>query len=122
MQPSKRLVVTEIQAEIEALARLAGPEPALPQIAVQRLMPVLHEAARVDPWPALLGRTLYERFWVVVNRLIRRVAGLGVEPGVVAQNDFNASVKHALEGLIAGDAALHAEVVRLRAEGKHGHS
>jgi hypothetical protein len=119
MQSSKRLVVAELQAEIEALARLAGPDLALPQLALQRLKPILQESVKVDPRPILLGRTAYERFWVVVNRLVRRVAGLGVEPGVAAQNDFNAGIERALEQMIRVDAALHAEVVHLRAESKH---
>ena len=74
----------------------------------------------VEPNPRLIGRTLYERLWVVINRRIRRVVRHGVEPSVQAQNELNARFNHVLERLIRGDAALHAEIVRLRAEASDG--
>ena len=120
MRPNSRVDVTLIQDEIEQHAREDGREPAFYQLHLRRLMPVLREAVRVDPSPPLVGRTLYERLWVVINSAIRRGARPAIEPAVAAQNAFNAGVQHSLERLIAGDAALHAEVVRLRAEGRHG--
>ncbi len=120
MAQSSPLVVTEIQAEIERRARLAGTEPPFYQLDLRRLVPVLVEAVRVESSPPLLGRNLYERLWVMINRAIRRVTRHGVEPAVAVQNEVNARVKRVLDRLIAGDAALHAEVARLQAEGRHG--
>ena len=119
MHPNSRLDVTLLQTAIEQRAREAGPEPAFYQLHLRQLIPVLREAMRVDPNPLLIGRTLYERLWVVINRAIRRGARHGVEPAVVVQNTFNADVQRSLERLLSGDAALHAEVVRLRAESNH---
>ena len=122
MRPGSHVDVTLLQSEIEQRAQQAGPDPPFYQLHLQRVMPVLAEAVKVDPNPPILGRTLYERIWAVINRGIRRVARYGVEPAVLMQNDANARVQRSLEHLIAGDAALHAEVVRLRAEGKRGQS
>lgn len=120
MPASKQLSVAGIQQALEAWARHAGPEPPFYQPRLGELRPVLDETMRVEPLPLLLGRTHYERMWVVINRAIRAVIRHGVEPAVLAQNDFNSGVGRALDRLIAMDAALHAEVVRLRAEERHG--
>ena len=121
MPPANPIDVAVLQAEIDRLAPEAGPEPPFPQLRLQQLLPVLREAVRVEPNPPLIGRTLYEQIWVVINRVIRRGASPGVEPGVLRQNDVNAGVQRALEGLMRADADLAAEVVRLQADRKrHG--
>ena len=122
MRPSSTVDVVALQAAIAEHARQAGPEPPLYQLHLRRLLPVLQEAVRVEPNPPLIGRTGYERFWVVINRAVRLLVRHGVEPAVLAQNDLNVAVGRALEQLIAGDAALHAELVRLRAEGRRDRS
>lgn len=96
-------------------AAQAGPEPRLPQLEIQRMLPLLHERQRVEPRPPLIGRTRYERLWARINRVVRRVAAHAVEPAVTQQNEFNAATQVALEGLIEADAALRAAVIELRA-------
>ena len=122
MPPVSSFDLLLLKRKFERRAQRAGPDPPFYQLHLQRVMPVLAEAVKVDPNPPILGRTLYERIWAVINRGIRRVVRHGVEPAVLMQNDANARVRRSLERLIAGDAALHAEVVRLRAEGKRGQS
>lgn len=120
MEPNRPLVVTDIQAEIERRAHLAGPEPPFYQLDLRRLIPTLEAAVRVEPSPPLLGRNIYEQLWAAINRTIRRIVRPGVEPAVTAQNELNVQLKRSLDRLIAGDAALHAEIARLRAEAPHG--
>jgi hypothetical protein len=87
----------------------------MPQLTLQQLLPVLREQQSVEPRPALIGRTRYERLWARINRVVRRVAAHAVEPAVAQQNEFNAATQVALEGLIEADAALRAAVIELRA-------
>ena len=119
MPQNSRVDVAALQVEIEQRAREAGAEPAFPRLHLRQLVPILREAVKVEPSPPLIGRTLYERLWVAINSSIRRGARHAVEPAVAAQNAFNDGVQRSLERLMAGDAALHAEIVRLRAESKH---
>ncbi len=116
------LDVAALQHAIEQQAGAAGPEPPLHQLQLMRMEPILDEAVRVEPNPRLIGRSFYERTWVVINRALRRIARHGVEPAVAAQNDFNAALKRSLDRLIAGDAALQAEITRLRAGSRHERS
>jgi len=122
MPENERIDITLLQAAIEEHARAAGPEPSFVQLHLGTLVPVLREAMRVEPNPPLIGRTAYERCWVVINRAVRRVARHGVEPAVQAQNAYNAAVGRMLDQLMAVDASLHAEIVRLRAEERRGTS
>ena len=119
MHLESHLDVARIQSELEAWARQSIDEPHFPLLDLQRRMPALVEASRVEPNPTLIGRTLYERIWVVINLTLRRIARHGVEPSVRSQNTFNAHARLALERLASGDAALHAELVRLSAERRH---
>jgi hypothetical protein len=120
------LNVDEIMQTISARAAVAGAEPSMPQLTLQQLLPVLREQQTVEPRPALIGRTRYERLWARINRIVRRVAAHAVEPAVAQQNEFNAATQIALEGLIEADAALRAAVIELcsaRAiveDGEHG--
>lgn len=116
MPASEHIDVGVLQHEIEEHASLAGPEPPFYQLHLRTLVPVLREAVRVEPSPPLIGRTSYERLWVIINTIVRRVARHGVEPAVQAQNAYNSAVGQMLDRLMANDATLHAEIVRLRAE------
>lgn len=107
--------VSRIMQMLTERAAQAGPEPPLPQLEIQRMLPLLHEQQRVEPRPPLIGRTRYERLWARINRVVRRVAAHAVEPAVTQQNEFNAATQVALEGLIEADAALRAAVIELRA-------
>jgi hypothetical protein len=120
MDPNSALDVRALQAAIEKQAALSGPEPPFAHLQLQLLAPILAEDVCVEPNPPLVGRSLYERLWVVINSIVRRVVRYGVEPSVIAHNDFNAAVQRSLTRLVAGDARLRAEIVRLRARGKHG--
>lgn len=108
------LNVDQIMLTIVERAASAGPEPALPQLELQQLLPTLREQQRVEPRPPLIGRTRYERLWARINRVVRRVAAHAVEPVVSQQNEFNAATETALEDLIRVDAALRAAVIELR--------
>lgn len=119
MPASEHIDVSVLQREIGKRAELAGPQPPFYQLHLRTLLPVLREAVRVEPSPPLIGRTPYERLWVVINRIVRRVVRHGVEPAVQAQNTSNAAVDRMLDQLMTNDATLHAEIVRLRAEERH---
>ncbi len=107
--------VTELQREIDEVAAQAGPEPALPQLELQQLLPILREHHTIEPRPPLIGRTAYERLWVRINRVVRRIAAHAVEPAVAQQNEFNRALLDTLEGLIQADAALRGAVIAERA-------
>jgi hypothetical protein len=119
--PQPELDVDLLQRAIQEQAGTGGPEPPFYQLHLRQLAPLLEAAVRVEPNPTLLGRTRYERVWVIINRLVRRVARHGVEPAVLAQNQSNLAVLRAFHFLTQADAALHAEVARLRAEQSHDH-
>jgi hypothetical protein len=108
--------VDELQREIDAAAAEAGPEPAFPQLELQRLLPLLREYHTVEPRPPLIGRTAYERLWVRINQVLRRFAAHAVEPVVAQQNEFNRALLDTLERLIEADAALRGAVIARRAE------
>lgn len=119
------LNVDEIMQTLAEHAALSGPEPTLPQLALQQQLPELREQQRVEPRPPLIGRTHYERLWARINRIVRRVAAHAVEPVVTQQNEFNAATETALEDLIRADAALRAAVIELRSsraaeDARHG--
>lgn len=122
MAPDASLDITQLQHAIEAAARATGPEPHFPRLELERLCPTLREATRVDARPVLIGRTPYERFWVIVNRLIRSVVGPGVEPGVEAQNRLNARMVEILMNLANRHTTLQAELIRFQAEHHHERS
>ncbi len=119
MHPESHRDAARLQSELEDWARQSIDEPRFPLLELQRQMPALAEASRVEPNPTLIGRTLYERIWVVINLTLRRIARHGVEPSVRSQNTFNAHIRVALERLASGDAALRAELVRLSAARRH---
>ncbi len=108
------LNVDELMREIEAAAAQAGAEPQFPQLAMQQLLPALREYHAVEPRPPLIGRTRYERLWVRINQLLRRIAAHAVEPAVAQQNESNAAVLDALEQLLRADAGLRAVVTAQR--------
>lgn len=119
MPPHPELDASVLQEALEEHARHGGPEPPMYQLRLQQLAPTLALTVRVDPSPPLIGTTRYERLWVIINRLVRRVARHGVEPAVRAQNEANAAMLRTLHLLVTADATLHAELVRLRAEERH---
>ncbi|HEX6293116.1 MAG TPA: hypothetical protein VFZ66_28300 [Herpetosiphonaceae bacterium] len=112
---SDMLRAEDLQREIDAAAAQAGPEPSFPQLELQQLLPLLREHHMVEPRPPLIGRTAYERLWVRINRVVRRIAAHAVEPAVTQQNEFNRTLLETLEGLIQADAALRGAVVAARA-------
>ena len=113
---SEQIQVDQLQRAIEAAAAQAGPEPAFPQLELQRLLPALREYHAVEPRPPLIGRTAYERLWVRINQVVRRCAAHAVEPAVAQQNEFNRALLDTLERLIEADAVLRGAVVARRAE------
>lgn len=108
--------VDELMREIEAAAAAAGPEPAFPQLDLQRLLPHLRADHQIQPRPPLVGRTRHERLWARINRVVRRVAAHAVEPVVAQQNEWNRVTLDAIESLARADDSLRAEIVALRAD------
>ncbi len=106
--------VDDLMHEIEAAAAQAGAEPPFPQLVMQQLLPALREYHAVEPRPPLIGRTRYERLWVRINKVLRRVAAHAVEPAVAQQNESNTAVLDALEQLLRADASLRAVVAAQR--------
>jgi hypothetical protein len=104
------LNVDDLQRRVEASAAQAGSEPSFPQLELQRLLPHLGLQHAVEPRPALVGCTRYERLWVRINKAIRRIAAHAVEPVVTQQNEFNAALLGAVEQLMQADAAVRAAI------------
>lgn len=63
-------------------------------------------------WP-LEGRTLHERAWNLVHRVVRRGLRWYINPIVDQQNAFNASATHAIRLLIEAYADLHTRIANL---------
>ena len=120
MQPTNTVEIEELQNAIERAVADAGPEPPFLQLRLRQLRPVLAQSVHVERNPPLIGRTAYEKLWVVINRVVRRVAGLAVGPVVERQNEGNARMRRSIEHLMATDATLHAAIVRLRARRSDG--
>ena len=57
-------------------------------------------------WP-LEGRTLYERAWVVINRIVRRGLRWYINPIVEQQNAFNATAARTMQLLVEAYAELN---------------
>jgi hypothetical protein len=119
---SEQIQVDELQRQIDTAAAQAGPEPAFPQLELQRLLPVLREHHAVEPRPPLIGRTAYERLWVRINQVVRRFAAHAVEPAVTQQNEFNHALLDTIESMIEADAALRGLVIARRADQAAAHN
>ena len=115
MHTNNAVDVEALQNAVERVVTDVGAEPPFLQLRLRQLRPVLAQSVHVERNPPLIGRTAYEKVWVVINRVVRRVAGLTVGPVVDRQNDGNARMRRSIEHLIASDATLHAAIVRLRA-------
>jgi hypothetical protein len=112
---SEQSLNAKMQAAVEAYAANRV-EPRFARLHLRSLIPLVERTARVDPRPLLIGRTAYERVWVVINRGVRGIIRHAAEPVVEQQNAWNTQLTHTLERLAAADAALHGEAVRMRAE------
>jgi hypothetical protein len=66
-------------------------------------------------WP-LEGRTLYERGWAFVNKVVRRYLRWYINPIVEQQNAYNDASTRAIRLLIEANAELRAEMAALRTE------
>ncbi len=102
--------VDEWQRRVDQAAQAAGPEPAFPHLALQRLLPHLRLQHIVEPRPPWAPRTAYERLWTRINAIIRRGAAHAVEPAVTQQNEWNAAVFAAVEQIIEADDRVRAAV------------
>jgi hypothetical protein len=66
-------------------------------------------------WP-LEGRTVYERGWAFINKVVRRYLRWYINPIVEQQNAYNDVSARAIRLLIEENAALRAEIAALRSE------
>lgn len=108
--------VDQLQRRVDAAADAAGPEPLFPQLELQHLLPHLRLHHRVEPRPAFVPSSPYERVWAHINTLVRRIAAHAVEPVVAQQNEYNAALLDALEEMVAQQAALRARISIEQAE------
>lgn len=65
-------------------------------------------------WP-LEGRSLYERGWALLNKVVRRYLRWYINPIVEQQNAYNDASARAIRLLIAQNAELRRELGELRA-------
>jgi len=66
-------------------------------------------------WP-LEGRTLYERAWALINKVVRRALRWYINPIVEQQNAFNDAAAHSVRLLIESHADLRDQLADLRRE------
>ncbi|PDW01884.1 hypothetical protein [Candidatus Viridilinea mediisalina] len=64
-------------------------------------------------WP-LEGRTLYQRGWVLINKVVRRALRWYINPIVEQQNAFNAAAARSLHLLIEAHADLRDQLAELQ--------
>lgn len=67
-------------------------------------------------WP-LEGRTLYERMWVLINKVVRRALRWYINPIVEQQNAFNDTAARSLRLLIAAHADLRDQLAEVQRRG-----
>ncbi|MBA3944134.1 MAG: hypothetical protein H0X37_06170 [Herpetosiphonaceae bacterium] len=102
-------------AEVRTITQSGSAEPSFPLLQFSELEPQLRETSRVIGSPPLIGRTMYERLWTLINRAVRRGVSAAVDPVVGQQNEWNAAVADTLIDLAALAAALQGETSRLQA-------
>ncbi len=116
--PDVATILEALRAEVRAQRALRGDEEA--GSALSAIERELHHAAeqleitRVVSahWP-LEGRTLYERAWILVHKVVRRGLRWYINPIVEQQNAFNESAARALRLLIESHTGLRARIADL---------
>lgn len=116
--PNVAAILEALRAEVRARRAQRGDEEA--GSALSAIERELHHAAeqleitRVVSahWP-LEGRTLYERAWILVHKVVRRGLRWYINPIVEQQNAFNDSAARALRLLIESHTELRARIADL---------
>ncbi len=111
-------ILEALRAEVRARRARRGDEEADPALsALEREL--RHAAEQLEitrvvsaHWP-LEGRTLYERAWILVHKVVRRGLRWYINPIVEQQNAFNESAAQALRLLIESHAELRARIADL---------
>lgn len=108
-------VRAEVQAQRQAMARAAA-DPA--QSALERQLQRCLEQIEITRvisahWP-LQGRSLYERAWILVHKLVRRYLRWYINPIVEQQNQFNDVVARTLHLLVESHAELRGQIAALK--------
>ncbi|MGQ9925436.1 MAG: hypothetical protein ACUVS4_01070 [Chloroflexaceae bacterium] len=116
--PDVAAILEALRAEVRARRAQRGAEEA--DAALSALERELgHAAEQLEitrvvsaHWP-LEGRTLYERAWILVHKVVRRGLRWYINPIVEQQNAFNESAARALRLLIESHAELRARIADL---------
>lgn len=105
----------EVRAQRRELERGEGTEESLLARELRHCSEQLEITRVVSAhWP-LEGRTLYERGWALVNKLVRRYLRWYINPIVEQQNAYNDVSARALRLLIEENVELRARLAELRA-------
>jgi hypothetical protein len=112
-------VLESLRAEVRAARAAAGagtPEVGGVEGELRRAAEEIEIARVVSAhWP-LEGRSLYERGWALVNKVVRRYLRWYINPIVEQQNAYNDASARAIRLLIEQNAALRRELDALRAQ------
>lgn len=116
--PNVAAILEALRAEVRARRAQRGDEEAGSALsAIEREL--RHAAEQLEitrvvsaHWP-LEGRTLYERAWVLVHKVVRRGLRWYINPIVEQQNAFNDSAARALRLLIESHTELRARIADL---------
>jgi hypothetical protein len=112
-------VLESLRAEVRAARAAAGagtPEVGGVGGELRRAAEEIEIARVVSAhWP-LEGRSLYERGWALVNKVVRRYLRWYINPIVEQQNAYNDASARAIRLLIEQNAALRRELDALRAQ------
>ncbi len=109
------LSVDDVQALVERLGKSESPA-ALADIEVRPLLAPLVERRLVNAHWKLEGRTLIQKGWALLNKLVRRYLRWLINPIVEQQNAYNAALIAAVTALLAADAEARATLASLRAQ------
>lgn len=105
-------ILEQLRAELRALRTHQGEQDGGSALrSIQRELQSCAEQLEITRvisahWP-LEGRTLYERGWVMINRIVRRGLRWYINPIVEQQNAFNSAAARAIQLLIEAYAELN---------------
>lgn len=120
--PDVAVILEQLRLELRAQrAAQAGEEAGSTLGALERELQHCAEQLEITRvvsahWP-LEGRSLYERGWVVINKVVRRALRWYINPIVEQQNAFNAAAARSLHLLIEAHAELRDQLAELQRRG-----
>lgn len=116
-EPDIAAILEQLRAEVRAARAAASaqkPELSSVERDLRRAAEQIEITRVVSAhWP-LEGRSLYERGWALVHKVVRRYLRWYINPIVEQQNAFNDAAARAIRMLIEANAELHAQLDDLR--------